>query len=113
MLFRADYEVDAPTCTVSTETERRATRPSLCGLSNVSSLSVAPQDSPPQATTPTLGKNHQSSSSSSFAEQVPREERVAEQERPHDAIFPAHSSDCLPLGRESSPLLAALEDNNF
>ncbi|CAB0002208.1 unnamed protein product [Nesidiocoris tenuis] len=49
----------APPCTVSTETERRIARPSLCGLSNVSSLSMAPQDSPPQATTPTLGKNNQ------------------------------------------------------
>lgn len=45
-------------CRLELESERRQARPSLCGLSNVSSQSIAPLDSPPQATSPTFGKLH-------------------------------------------------------
>ncbi|BET03318.1 Hypothetical protein NTJ_16137 [Nesidiocoris tenuis] len=103
---------EAPPCTVSTETERRIARPSLCGLSNVSSLSMAPQDSPPQATTPTLGKNNQSSSSSSSRNKYYRGRGWLSRSAPTTPSSRLTPATAFPSG-ESSPLLAALEDNNF
>ncbi|KAL1138056.1 hypothetical protein AAG570_009751, partial [Ranatra chinensis] len=99
------------TCVVNTETERRQARPSLCGLSNVSSLSIAPLDSPPQATTPTLGKipAQQSSGATSIRNKCRNWLSCSAPTTPSSRLAPMGG---FPTG-ESSPLLAADQDTTF
>ncbi|XP_024086157.1 uncharacterized protein LOC106666847, partial [Cimex lectularius] len=96
-------------CIVSTESERRQARPSLCGLSNVSSLSIAPLDSPPQATTPTLSKNPSQQGSSSSRNKYRGRGWLSRSAptTPSSRLTPS-----FPTG-ESSPLLAADNDTMF
>ncbi|XP_066907231.1 uncharacterized protein [Halyomorpha halys] len=96
---------DTDSCMVRLESERRQARPSLCGLSNVSSVTIAPLDSPPQATTPTLGKLlHHGNGRNKYLGKgwLSRSAPTT----PSTQLAPASSF-------ESSPLLAPDQDNTF
>ncbi|XP_073970479.1 uncharacterized protein isoform X1 [Rhodnius prolixus] len=105
-------------CVVSTECERRQARPSLCGLSNVSSQSIAPLDSPPRATTPTLARilPQQGVGSGGGGSNSTRNKyrgrgwlSRSAPTTPSSRLTPATA---FPTG-ESSPLLAADQDTMF